>query len=269
LEHQSDSKGAVGVYVTSDPTCNWLLDLQPGPLRRIVMNLVGNSLKHTANGTIHVKLAQETSKRFASHKVIRLTVSDTGGGISEDFLQNSLFRPFSQEDSLSPGIGLGLSLVKKMVTQMRGRIKVQSQLGVGTTIQVTIPHSQPLQPSPDQAEVMSEEDTLFEEQVQELSGLRVSIHGFSSDWGEEGRALVETICCSWLKLCLVTTGGQFRPDVVLLSEDTFTASDDSPGTMQTRVPMIVVCRDAGSAWRLHKAYEAVEARRVVEFVSQP
>ncbi|KAL2202466.1 hypothetical protein CC79DRAFT_1372637 [Sarocladium strictum] len=269
LEHQSEGKGAVAVYVTTDPTCNWLLDLQPGPLRRIVMNLVGNSLKHTADGTIHVKLAQETSRRFASHKVIRLTVSDTGSGISEDFLRHSLFQPFSQEDSLSPGIGLGLSLVKKMVTQMRGRIKVQSQLGEGTTIQVTLPHSPPLQPTPEQTGDMSEEDRLFEEQVQELSGLRVAIHGFSSVWGSDGRGLVETICCRWLKLSLIAAGDQLRPDVVLLSEETFIASDDSLGSMQALIPMIVVCRDAASAWRLHKAYEAVEARRVIEFVSQP
>lgn len=170
---------------------------------------------------------------------------------------------------MSPGIGLGLSLVKKMVTQMRGRIKVQSQLGVGTTIQISLPHSQSLQPTSEQSGAMSDEDTLFEEHVEELSGLRVEINGFISGWGSEGRVLVETICCRWLKLCLVTAEGELRPDVVLISEDTFAASKDSSGSMQTRAPMIVICRDTASAWRLHKAYEAVEARRVIEFVSQP
>lgn len=268
LEQQPESKGFVAVYVSADPACDWLLDLQPGPLRRIVMNLVGNSLKHTSSGSINVKLAQETSRRFASRKVVRLTVSDTGSGISEDFLRHSLFQPFSQEDALSPGIGLGLSLVKKMVMQLRGRIRVQSQLGVGTTVQVTLPHSLPLQPTPEQTSITPEQDALFESQVRELTDLRVAIRGFRSGWGSEGRGLVEELCCCWLNLSLVTAE-QPLPDVMLLSEDALTGSDDGPGSLQTRTPMIVVCRDAASAWRLYKAYEAVETRRVVEFVSQP
>lgn len=270
FERQSigdDRTTNVSVYVTADPACNWLLYLQAGALRRIIMNLFGNSLKHTTSGTIQVTLSQENSKRSATQKVIKLTVADTGKGISEDFLQHSLFQPFSQEDEMSSGIGLGLSLVKKMVSQLRGRIKVQSRVGAGTTVQVTLPQETVMQNSGVSTQTMSEEDELFESQVRELTGLGIGIDGFGADWGPEGSQLVETICRRWLNLRLVTSE-EAAPDVILRSEDTLT-EEYSQASSVARTPMIVVCRDAPSAWRHYKAHETVGSRRIVEFVSQP
>lgn len=268
--HQSPHKErhtTVAVYVTADPACNWMLQVQAGALRRIIMNLFGNSLKHTTRGTIQVALSQENSGKSATPKSITLTVSDTGSGIGKDFLEHSLFQPFSQENELSPGIGLGLSLVKKIVSQLRGRIKVQSQVGVGTTIQVKLPLVNSMPASQPQAEAMTENGEVFEEEIRDLTGRSIAIRGFGSDWGPQGYHLVETLCRRWLKLRLADDDES--SDVMLRSEDTLAEAYTTQASLLNLAPMIVVCRDAPAAWRLSKAYETGNPRHVVEFVSQP
>jgi signal transduction histidine kinase len=264
-----ESSTNVTVYVAADPDCNWMLHVHAGAWRRIVMNLVGNSLKYTPSGMIKVSLSQEDSRRPSTQKIIKLTVSDTGCGIGKDFLQHSLFQPFSQENAMSPGIGLGLSLVKKMVSQLRGRIKVRSSEGEGTTIQVTLPYDSSTHVSQDSPGLLPEQDELFQKQLSDLQGLRISIDGFDLTWGSEGRSLVEMVCQRWLGLRLVSDEG-ISPDVLLRSEDGLVRPDNSLISPLAKVPMIVVCRDAAAAWQLYKAYETIDyAGRVVEFVSQP
>ena len=72
-----------------------------------------------------------------------MKVSDTGIGMSREFLENSLFKPFTQEnDSIRTeyqGTGLGMSIVKELVERMKGTIQAESEEGVGTTFTVTIP----------------------------------------------------------------------------------------------------------------------------------
>ncbi|KAF2143384.1 uncharacterized protein K452DRAFT_317537 [Aplosporella prunicola CBS 121167] len=63
-----------------------------------------------------------------------LKVMDTGKGISPDFLRRGIYTPFQQEDSFSPGAGLGLSIVRQIVEGMKGDIDVQSQTKVGTDV---------------------------------------------------------------------------------------------------------------------------------------
>jgi CheY-like chemotaxis protein len=70
---------------------------------------------------------------------ISLTVSDSGVGISPEFLKYHLFTPFMQENILIPGTGLGLSIVKSIVESMGGKIFVESRLGEGTRITVAAP----------------------------------------------------------------------------------------------------------------------------------
>lgn len=122
---------------------------QPGALRRLIMNLLGNSLKYTSHGYVKIKLDatdMEALKTTTSSSAgsgsgsdeqllrsrVTLSVTDTGKGISSDFLRSKLFMPFAQENSLSSGTGLGLSIVRKIVTLLEGDITIDSEVGRGT-----------------------------------------------------------------------------------------------------------------------------------------
>jgi signal transduction histidine kinase/CheY-like chemotaxis protein len=127
---------------------NWLYKAYPGSLRRLIMNLLGNSLKYTKKGLISVSIkATEHSKGCSRDQgcedTVTLTVSDTGEGISSEYLQKRLYTPFAQEDTLSPGTGLGLSIVRGIVETLNGDIKIQSRVGEGTTVTVTFPLEHP------------------------------------------------------------------------------------------------------------------------------
>jgi signal transduction histidine kinase len=104
-------------------------------LRQVLVNLVGNAVKYTAEGSVEVTVEPADSE-------VTFRVSDTGVGISKEHLPR-IFEPFWQADrsqrSLGGGTGLGLSVVQRVVALLGGRISVQSELGKGTTFSVTLP----------------------------------------------------------------------------------------------------------------------------------
>ncbi|RQM05062.1 hypothetical protein DH86_00003650 [Scytalidium sp. 3C] len=122
---------------------DWVISSEPGAWKRILMNLFGNALKYTAGGFIKVALTWEDIPSSDPAKppeaLVSLTVSDSGKGMSKQYLKNNLFTPFAQEDSLSVGAGLGLSIVKQLVVALGGTIKVESELGRGTVVTVSAP----------------------------------------------------------------------------------------------------------------------------------
>jgi signal transduction histidine kinase len=122
----------VAVILDFDYQRDWNYVTQPGALRRILMNILGNSLKYTASGCIRVRLGVQNFDDPIGElsSIMFLSVSDTGRGISHDFLRKKLFSPFSQEDHLSTGCGLGLSIVKSLVNTLKGSMEVQSEEGV-------------------------------------------------------------------------------------------------------------------------------------------
>ena len=75
------------------------------------MNLVGNSLKYTTSGFIKVKISLQQVESNEQHQpdpdvtTVQIVVTDTGRGMSEEFLRTKLFTPFAQESVLSPGTG--------------------------------------------------------------------------------------------------------------------------------------------------------------------
>ncbi|KAL8735060.1 MAG: hypothetical protein Q9181_002962 [Wetmoreana brouardii] len=118
---------------------------QPGALRRVVMNIFGNSLKYTLAGRILVKLRLEPCESQPDEqskvKILNITITDTGRGISSEYLRTSLYTPFSQEDVLANGTGLGLSIVRSIVSMLEGSIEIQSEVGQGTEVRIRIPLS--------------------------------------------------------------------------------------------------------------------------------
>lgn len=121
-----------------DPDVYALLQGDPGRLRQVLTNLIGNAIKFTPQGsiTLHVSLGNESE----THVTIRFSVSDTGIGIPGDRL-NNLFDKFTQVDaSMSRkygGTGLGLAISKKICELMGGRIGVESKEGKGSTFWFT------------------------------------------------------------------------------------------------------------------------------------
>lgn len=116
----------------------WILKCDKGGIRRVLMNLFGNSLKFTTDGYVHVSLRQVSAPN-EEPSMVELCVSDTGKGISQNFLKNHLFHPFSQENPLQAGTGLGLAIVNSIVQSpsVGGKVEVSSEESVGTDIKIT------------------------------------------------------------------------------------------------------------------------------------
>lgn len=115
-----------------------LLRGDPGRLRQILMNLVGNAIKFTQHGEviIHVKLESEIKNEV----VIKFAVEDTGIGIPKE-RQGALFERFIQADSSTTrkygGTGLGLAISKQLAELMGGQVSVESEPGKGSTFSFT------------------------------------------------------------------------------------------------------------------------------------
>ncbi|MBW2603703.1 MAG: response regulator [Deltaproteobacteria bacterium] len=110
-----------------------LLFGDPGRLRQILINLVGNAIKFTENGEIAIHVSLEENDRTKA--AIRFEIIDTGIGIPRNRMEK-LFKPFSQLDSSSTrefcGTGLGLTISKQLSEMMGGRIGVESREGIGS-----------------------------------------------------------------------------------------------------------------------------------------
>ncbi|KAI4727097.1 hypothetical protein E4T49_05142 [Aureobasidium sp. EXF-10728] len=110
-----------------------------GAWKRLCINLINNALKYTERGYIVASLKLMPPNERQRRSRVRLTITDSGKGISKEFMTSQLFRAFAQEDDLSEGTGLGMSMVAKIVKNLGGHIDVQSKKDVGTTVSVTMP----------------------------------------------------------------------------------------------------------------------------------
>jgi PAS domain S-box-containing protein len=123
-----------------DPAIPRLLAGDPGRLRQVLMNLVGNAIKFTAAGEVTLR-ARLIGERFDGADV-QFEVRDTGIGIAPDDLSR-LFSPFTQADTSTSrrygGTGLGLSISKRLIEAMGGTIGVESEVGRGSRFWFTIP----------------------------------------------------------------------------------------------------------------------------------
>ena len=141
----------------------------PMHLRRILLNLVSNAVKYNRPGgrvDVSVREVGGDDRRVA----LRFVVRDTGVGMSEEFVQKSLFHPFTQEHDNArteyQGTGLGMAIVSDLVKFMGGAIGVESRLGEGTTFTVQLEFD--LNP----AEPPSPEDA---QPLTDISGMRVLV----------------------------------------------------------------------------------------------
>ena len=109
-------------------------------IRQAVVNIMSNALRYTPEGGwVVVSVAQDRSD-------VMISVSDTGIGIAREDL-NRVFSRFWRSDASrereSGGLGVGLALTKEIIDRHHGYVRVDSELGHGTTFTLYIPHTQP------------------------------------------------------------------------------------------------------------------------------
>ena len=118
-----------------DPNLPETITGDSGRLQQILVNLIGNAIKFTDHGEICVSF-QKKEEEWS------ISVRDTGIGIPAERLPD-IFEPFRRGSDYATrrhqGAGLGLSIVKKLVTQMGGRVEVESTIGKGSVFAVTLP----------------------------------------------------------------------------------------------------------------------------------
>ncbi|MCD0473983.1 PAS domain S-box protein [Flavobacterium sp. EDS] len=108
-------------------------------LEQVLFNLIGNSLKFTNKGKIYLKC--EVLKDTKVFQRLQISVVDTGIGMEQSYAEN-IFNKFSQEDKAITrkfgGTGLGMAITKELILLMNGKINVQSEKGLGTTVSFII-----------------------------------------------------------------------------------------------------------------------------------
>lgn len=265
--------GMVSVYLDIDANVSWTRHVQPGGLRRILMNIFGNSMKYTKSGHVIVSMRQAKVplKRNRHQTTLKLTVTDSGKGIAADFLRDKIFTPFSQEDTLQPGTGLGLSLIHQIITLLKGSISVESQLGRGTSIEVTVPLA-PVQANPD-----FEKTGNLGSDAAILKGLRVSLVGFKKAPDNLGlphktapieQDLLATTCRTWLQLEVVSEDSdETRPDCIICSD---VGMDELCRSATGGLPpVVVVCPNGSVAHSLLQKKRLEGGNDFFEFITQP
>lgn len=148
----------------------------PGRLRQIVVNLVGNAIKFTEEG--EVVLGVTSVSNSATDVVLQFSVSDTGIGIPKN-KQSRIFGAFEQADSSTTrrhgGTGLGLAICKRLIKLMGGRIWLESEVGKGSVFRFTIAFRQ------------SGIKTSRAEQAEQIAGMQVLV----VDDNETNRRILE------------------------------------------------------------------------------
>lgn len=137
---QSQAKAQNKEFSLSVDVKDTLIKGDPARLAQILNNLISNAMKFTKEGDrISVSLCQMDEGKRNNYL---FTIEDTGSGMSEQFLPK-LFDPYEREVRFGAkevmGTGLGMPIVKNLVTRMGGQIAVRSALGKGTVFSVTIP----------------------------------------------------------------------------------------------------------------------------------
>ncbi|KAJ5512921.1 CheY-like superfamily [Penicillium fimorum] len=280
----------VSIILDIDEGSEWRFSTQIGAWRRIMMNIFGNALKYTKTGFILVKLTASPAKDAVPGGPcdfkVTLTVKDTGIGMSMEYLQSSLFTPFTQEDSLAPGNGLGLSIVHHAVLSMGGHIEVTSLRGRGTEVSIEVPLAHvPAQKA--NASLSEPEPILKMKHVTRGATLGLLELG-SPDISDRDTILctsLEKLCKNWFEMdvhilnpldasfpsCDFYVAVQTDTDSVNTWESWLSRTQNSShnNVENRRSPIVVICRSPEAAHLMFVAANQSNHETIVEFISQP
>ncbi|MDQ7830943.1 MAG: PAS domain S-box protein [Desulfovibrionaceae bacterium] len=141
VTHEARRKG-LALSLDMAPDVPAMVRGDPGRLRQVLFNLVGNAVKYTETGSVRVAVARLPYCPLPGGVCLYVAIADTGIGIPEDRLGH-VFEPFTQlEMALCRkygGSGLGLSIVRRLLSLMRAPCAVESQVGQGTVFHLSIP----------------------------------------------------------------------------------------------------------------------------------
>ncbi|KAH7135869.1 hypothetical protein B0J11DRAFT_547659 [Dendryphion nanum] len=273
----------LAVIVDINKSDNYVFRTQPGAWRRVLMNLFGNALKYTPAGYIKIKLQVTPSTTlYDDTSELRITCTDSGIGMSEEYFNNRLFHSFAQENPLSQGTGLGLSIVKQIVESLEGEIEVRSEKGNGTKFTVCCP-LKPSKLSPAVCATLPDKQLLAV--TRRTTGLKVQFVGF--DDAEEYFSPVKTLknknatllslkaldslCTEWfgMKVQQFDAGNSSQPDLLVSTESGakwLRTQSGQNGENAHTAPVIVICRGAASA---QSTTAITVPGQILECIAQP
>lgn len=267
-----DRNVSVVVDISKAQDSHWIFRTQAGAWRRILSNLFNNSLKYTSKGFIQVKLDSEPlpSKERGGLSKVTLSVTDSGKGMSKEYLERSLFTPFAQEDPMQPGTGLGLAIISAIIKSMGGEIEVESEQGKGTktTVTLTMMHVPVREEDVDRSVISSA--------AKKAQGLRIGFIGFDADSYEKephpetrspenaGHRFMSSfhrMCQNWFGMDMQITQGldQSGVDVFLTTEKGLeqvqdqldkrmeSKSDKEAQNQVADIPLLVICNSVSAA----------------------
>ncbi|KAL4809814.1 hypothetical protein BDV18DRAFT_129696 [Aspergillus unguis] len=255
------------------PDIRWLFETQAGAWRRVLMNLFGNALKYTQSGYIMVSLKPSAPSSIAKARRlarddsvetvgVTLTVKDTGRGIDKEYLHSNVFKPFSQEDPLSPGSGLGLSIVHQTVVSLGGKVDISSTKGVGT--EVTVRADLPRTPN---AEANGQEI----EAKAHVKGKSVGLVGFGTDDDQEALTLLRSSLTRMYQNHFGMTVGSASVeepgsfDIYVVRQTHLVEIEEICQNISSAPAVMVICSTPQLAQKLSFFYR----RSAYEFISQP
>jgi len=171
----------------------------PCRMRQVLMNLIGNAVKYTEQGSVQIRVDCASGKSPGDEFRLDVAIRDTGIGISDE-MQAEIFSPFQQADnSMSRrfgGTGLGLAISKQLAELMGGGVTIESELGVGSvfTVSVAVIHARQSEDArdhlPKQLRVM-----VIDESAGQRHALRAILQGwdFRSEAHEDTSVALATL----------------------------------------------------------------------------
>ncbi|KAF7714153.1 Signal transduction histidine kinase-related protein [Penicillium ucsense] len=278
--------GAVTVILDLDNASNWNFATSPGAWHLIITNLLGNALKYTQQGHIllsaQAKPVDPQPSEELERSQVTISVQDTGCGMSPEFVRNGYFTAFSQEDNLSPGNGLGASIVQKTITSLGGEIKVSSVKEVGTqvTVSFVLDHATG-QGLSGRVSTESSEDDPFASTRRLMDNKRIGILGLGSSEVDAALSLsLRKICEDWLQMevyKIAPSDAHFRHCDFYIAPHQYLdmgnleiksiVPDSSIANLTS--PVIVICPTPRIAHSLSKAAGLRGDTDVLEFITQP
>ncbi|CAE7179800.1 hypothetical protein P3342_002479 [Pyrenophora teres f. teres] len=257
-------KPPISIVLDINHSDNYVFRTQPGAWRRVIMNLFGNSLKYTPSGYIKVKLEAKRKPELEDETCeFRFSVTDSGIGMSEDYINNRLFHSFAQENPLSQGTGLGLSIVKQIVESLGGDVEVRSEKDRGTKFIVTCPLKESrMSPNFCATGPEGEKDLRLQAVTKRTKGMKVRYLGFNEEEKFFVRDLknktasklslkaLHSLCTEWFGMQRCDEGSAHDPDMVITTEACAkvlrTTYSQNPGKVAP-APVIVICQGAAAA----------------------